>query len=149
MREREGDRGAGGGTPATPADEQGQADLLGGDDVTFEVFDVPAKAQVSPPLTRFAASLSAPLAAPALPMDACAAGGGADEAGRGSAGAAGAGKIPAAGHSSFSRRRAGEQGGVPEGAVWGRPWFVALMVLLALLVVLGVTVGATRCFGAC
>ena len=143
MREREGDRGAGGGTPATPADEQGQADLL--DDVTFEVFDVPAKAQVSPPLTRFAASLSAPLAAPALPMDACAAGGGADEAGRGSAGAAGAGKIPAAGHSSFSRRRAGEQ----EGAVWGRPWFVALMVLLALLVVLGVTVGATRCFGAC
>ena len=145
MREREGDRGAGGGTPATPADEQGAADLL--DDVTFEVFDVPAKAQVSPPLTRFAASLSAPLAAPALPMDACAAGGGADEAGRGSAGAAGAGKIPAAGHSSFSRRRAGEQG--PEGAVWGRPWFVALMVLLALLVVLGVTVGATRCFGAC
>ena len=144
MREREGDRGAGGGTPATPADEQGAADLL--DDVTFEVFDVPAKAQVSPPLTRFAASLSAPLAAPALPMDACAAGGGADEAGRGSAGAAGAGKIPAAGHSSFSRRRAGEQGG---GAVWGRPWFVALMVLLALLVVLGVTVGATRCFGAC
>ena len=147
MREREGDRGAGGGTPATAADEQGAADLL--DDVTFEVFDVPAKAQVSPPMTRFAAPLSEPLAAPALPMDASAAGGGTDGAGRGGAGAVGAGKIPAAGLSSFSRRRAGEQEGGAEKPVWGQPWFVALMVLLALLVVLGVTVGATRCFGEC